>query len=134
MAKHLQILPLLLMSIAAFSQAKAPPVTAPVPRYDKAMEAVFKGTVEEVRDHQCPVSGGIGSHLMMRLSAGKVVEVHLATTHFVHQYEVTFHSGEALEITGVQVTLEGADTILARKIKRGSEEFLFRDNDGKPIW
>jgi hypothetical protein len=39
-----------------------------------------------------------------------------------------------LEITGVQVRFQDADAIFARKIKRGTDEFLFRDNDGKPLW
>jgi hypothetical protein len=32
-----------------------------VPKYDRATEAAFKGTVEQVRDRQCPMSGGIWS-------------------------------------------------------------------------
>lgn len=107
---------------------------APVPKYDKAMEAVFKGTVDEVRDRDCPVSGGMGSHLVLKQADGSLIEVHLALTRFVNQYELVFHKGDVLEITGVKVKFQGGDTIFARKITRGSDEFLFRDNDGKPLW
>lgn len=105
-----------------------------VPKYDKSTEAVFKGTVEEVKDRECPVSGGTGSHLILKMENGSLIEVHLSLTRFVTQYELVFHKGDALEVTGVKVKFEGVDTIFARKIKRGEDEFLFRDNDGKPLW
>jgi len=105
-----------------------------VPKYDKASEAVFKGTIVEVRDRQCPVSGGLGSHIELKLADGGTIEVHLSTAKFVNQYELVFKKGETIEVTGVKVKFEGVDTIFARKIKRGEDEFLFRDNDGKPLW
>jgi hypothetical protein len=106
----------------------------PVPKYEKSAEAVFKGTVDGVYDRQCPVSGGMGSHLELRQADGSVIEIHLALTKFVRQYELVFKKGDVLEVTGVKVKFEGVDTIFARKIKRGDDEFLFRDNEGKPLW
>ena len=105
-----------------------------VPKYDKSTEAVFKGTVEDVKDRDCPVSGGKGSHLTLKTADGSTIEVHLALTKFVNQYELVFHKGDVLEVTGVKVKFEGVDTIFARKIKHGEDEFLFRDGDGKPLW
>jgi hypothetical protein len=110
------------------------PASGSVPKYDKSTEAVFKGTVEDVHDRQCPVSGGTGAHLELMQSDGSVIEVHLALTKFVRQYELVFKKGDVLEVTGVKVNFEGVDTIFARKIQRGNDEFLFRDNDGKPLW
>jgi DNA/RNA endonuclease YhcR with UshA esterase domain len=105
-----------------------------VPKYDRSAEAVFKGTVEDVQDRQCPVTGGLGTHLTLRQPDGSVMEVHLALSRFVRQYELVFQKGDVVEITGVKVKFEGADTIFARKIKRRADEFLFRDTDGKPLW
>jgi len=110
------------------------PFANSIPKYDKSAEATFQGTVEEVKDRQCPVSGGMGSHLMLKQADGTVIEVHLALSKFVTQYELVFKKGDELEVTGVKVTLDGTGTILARKIKHGSDEFLFRDGDGKPLW
>lgn len=110
------------------------PANESVPKYDKTAEALFKGTVDEVKDRHCPVSGGMGSHLILKLSDGSTIEVHLALSKFVTQYELVFHKGDVLEVTGVKVKFEGVDTIFARKVKRGEDEFLFRDNDGKPLW
>jgi len=95
---------------------------------------VFKGTVEEVRDRQCPVSGGLGSHVILKLEDGTTIEVHLASTKFVKEYELVFSKGDVLEVTGSKVQFEGVDTIFAREVKRGNDVFVFRDKDGKPVW
>lgn len=107
---------------------------ASVPKYDPATETVFKGTVDEVRDRQCPMSHGVGSHLMLKLANGTIIEVHLAPAKFVKAYELTFNKGDQLEVTGTKVTFEGVETIFAREVKRGSDTFAFRDKEGRPIW
>jgi len=117
---------------AVAGQKSEPGVT--VPKYDPAAEATFKGTVEEVRDRQCQVSGGMGSHLILRLSADKTIEVHVASTKFVKTYDLVFSKGDVVTVVGTKVQFEGVETIFAREITRGSETFVFRDKDGKPIW
>jgi DNA/RNA endonuclease YhcR with UshA esterase domain len=125
------ILAVLIPSLPSSAQKSA---STAVPKYDKSVEAVFKGTVEDIHDRQCPMSGGLGSHLTLKQPEGGLIEVHLALTKFVRQYELVFQKGDVLEVTGVRVKFEGVDTIFARKIKRRDDEFLFRDNDGKPLW
>jgi DNA/RNA endonuclease YhcR with UshA esterase domain len=105
-----------------------------VPKYDPSTEAVFKGTVVEVRDRQCPVSGGMGSHVVLSLQDGSTIEVHLASTKFVKSYDLVFNKGDQLEVTGSKVKFEGVDTIFAREVKRGDDTFVFRDKNGKPVW
>ena len=108
--------------------------SAAVPKYDPATEAVFKGTVQEVRDRQCPVSGGLGSHVILKLENGSTIEVHLASKKFVDEYELVFNVGDQLEVTGSKVTFEGVETIFAREVKRGNDVYVFRDKNGKPVW
>jgi len=117
---------------ALADQSSAP--SAGVPKYDPATEAVFTGTVQEVRNRQCAVSGGMGSHVLLKLGNGDTIEVHLAPTKFVQTYELVFQVGDKLEVTGSKVKFEGVDTIFAREIKRGDDVFVFRDKDGKPVW
>jgi len=105
-----------------------------VPKYDPTTEAVYKGTVEEVRDRQCPVSGGMGAHVILKVADNKTIEVHLATSKFVKSYDLAFNKGDQLEVTGTKVKFEGVDTIFAREIKRNGDTFVFRDKEGKPIW
>jgi hypothetical protein len=105
-----------------------------VPKYDRAAEATFKGSVEEVRDRQCPVSGGMGSHLILKLAGGNTIEVHLALTKFVKTYDLVFKVGDVVTVVGTKVHFEGVETIFAREVTRGSETFMFRDKNGAPIW
>jgi DNA/RNA endonuclease YhcR with UshA esterase domain len=114
--------------------ARAATAGAGVPKYDPKTEVVLKGTVQEVRDRQCPVSGGMGSHIVLQLSDGSTIEVHLAPSKFVKTYELVFNKGDLVEVTGSKVNFEGVDTIFAREVKRGNDDFVFRDQDGKPVW
>jgi hypothetical protein len=136
-AMKLKLAVLIAAMIAALTAAFAFPPAVPntaVPKYDPATEAVFKGTVQEVRDRQCPVSGGMGSHVILKLENGTTIEVHLATTKFVKEYDLEFNVGDQLEVTGSKVVFEGVETIFAREVKRGNDVYVFRYKDGKPVW
>jgi DNA/RNA endonuclease YhcR with UshA esterase domain len=138
--KNLRILPLILAAAAftlifgSVAQAQKSEAGVVVPKYDRAAEATFKGTVEEVRDRQCPVSGGMGSHLVLKLAGGNPIEVHLALTKFVKTYDFVFNKGDVVTVVGTKVQFEGVQTIFAREVTRGSDTFMFRDKNGAPIW
>jgi hypothetical protein len=121
---------LLILAVPAFAQT---PKTG-VPKYDSSKEQVFKGVVEDLRDRSCPVSGGIGAHIMLRLEDNSVIEVHLATTEFTKMVEMNLRKNDRIEVTGFKTEFEGVPTIFARAVRRGVDEFVFRDKDGKPIW
>jgi hypothetical protein len=123
----------LIAATASLAAAKGEPGVA-VPKYDRSAEATFRGTVEEVKDRQCPVSGGMGSHLILKLSGGDTIEVHLASTKFVKTYDLAFKKGDFVEVVGTKVQFEGVETIFAREVTRKGETFVFRDKDGTPIW
>jgi hypothetical protein len=106
----------------------------PVPKYDPASEAIFKGTVIDVVDRQCPVSGGLGAHLNLKLEDGKTIEVHLAPTKFVKSFDLIFNKGAKVEVVGVKVQFEDKQTIFAREVTRGMETFTFREKNGEPAW
>jgi hypothetical protein len=103
------------------------------PQYDPRTEATFKGTVEEVRDRNCPVSRGMGSHILLK-TGDTTIEVHVAPTNFVKNYDVVFEKRDQIEVIGSKVNFEGVDAIFAREIRSGNDTFVFRDKDGKPIW
>ena len=124
----------LVLTTAPTALAQKPEARVQVPKYDLAAKATFKGTVQEVRNRQCPVSGGMGSHLILKLSAGNTIEVHLATTKFVETYDMVFNKGDAVTVVGTKVQFEGVETIFARTVVRGSETYLFRDKNGMPAW
>jgi len=124
---------LLYLMAPAFAAQKPAP-EASVPKYDPAAEAVFKGIVVEVKDHECPVSGGMGAHVILKLADESTIEVHLSTTKWVKDYNLTLNKGDAIEVTGVKVKFQGVDTLFAREVKRGNDVFVFRYENGKPAW
>ncbi len=122
---------LMLAAMVGLAMA-APQATAP--KYNPATEGKFTGTVVQVVDRICPVSGGMGSHVMLKLDDGTVIEVHMAPTKFVKTYELIFKEGDKLEVTGSKITFEDKETIFAREVRRGEDTFLFRDKNGNPVW
>jgi hypothetical protein len=127
---------ILILSIAALGQA-TPNQSSPkktVPKYNPAAEAVYKGTVDDLSEHQCPVSGGTGSHIMLKLDGGTIIEVHLATVEFTKMVEVNLQKGDAVEVTGWKTELDGVDAIFARELRHGTDVYTFRTKDGKPAW
>jgi DNA/RNA endonuclease YhcR with UshA esterase domain len=120
-------------STAPFFASQKSEQNEPVPKYDVEKEAKFKGTVDDVKDRECPISGGMGSHLMVKID-NKIYEAHLAPSKTVKDYEIVFNKGDEIEITGIKTTYQGVDAILVREIKRGNDSFVFRDPKGKPIW
>jgi DNA/RNA endonuclease YhcR with UshA esterase domain len=65
---------------------------------------------------------------------GSTIELHLAATKYIKSYEMLFNKGDEIEVTGSKVKFNGTDTILAREITRGQDSFVFRDENGKPVW
>ena len=119
----------LLMVTLAWAQA---PVSAPA--YDVAKEVTIKGVVQEVKDFECPVSRGMGAHLVVKTDKG-LVTVHLALSKFLSDYGFNFAKGDEVVITGVKAKVgDDENSILARKIDRGNQTFTFRDKEGKPLW
>src|SRR6266566_9366950 len=114
---------LLVLALPLFAQRN---LNTGVPKYNPAAETVFKGTVEDMVDRRCPVSGGIGSHILLRLEDDTTIEVHLATTEFTKMIEMNLRKGDRAEVTGFKTEFEGVPTIFARAVKRGIDEYVFR--------
>ncbi len=129
------LIAILVLAMLSVAQTAPKPNPSPkVPKYNPAAEAVYKGTVDDLRDRECPMSGGMGSHIMLKLGSGEVIEVHLATTKFVKLVDLNLQKGDTIEVTGWKTEFEGVQTIFARVIKHGDESYTFRDKDGKPAW
>ena len=129
--KLLLAISFLVITLPGLGQSAQKPT---VPKYNPAAEAVYTGTVVDVRDRECPVSGGVGSHIILQLQDGKTIEVHLATTEFTKMIELNIRRGDLVEVTGWKTDFEGVQTIFAREVKHGIDTFVFRAKDGVPAW
>jgi DNA/RNA endonuclease YhcR with UshA esterase domain len=128
---------LLLLTFAAaacslLAQDKTPPTHESF-IYNNSDQITVEGTIQEVKDYKCPVSGSVGSHIAVK-NATETIEVHLAPAAFLKDYEMTFHAGETVKIVGVKIQFEGKPALLAKTVRVGQATFTFRDNQGKPLW
>jgi DNA/RNA endonuclease YhcR with UshA esterase domain len=108
--------------------------TGNAPKYDKSTEVKVSGVVTDVKDYDCPISGTLGAHVTIQPEQGPAIEVHVAATKYVKNYEMVFAKGDKVEVLGSKVQFNGADAIIAREITRGQDTFTFRDGNGKPLW
>lgn len=122
-----------LVVVAAPGQTQKKSGEGDVPRYDLSKEVTVKGTVLEVKNYECPVSGGMGAHLVLQTVEGQV-EVHLALASFLTEYQITFAKGDVVEIVGNKVTFHDMPAMLVRKITKNETEYVFRDAKGRPLW
>jgi len=122
---------LVVLAVPAQTQKKAEEPA--VPRYDPAQEVKVKGEILEVKNYDCPISGTLGAHLVLRTAEG-TVEVHLAPSAFLAEYEISFAKGDKVEILGTKVTFHEVPALLARRVIRAQNEHTFRDAKGNPLW
>jgi len=108
--------------------------TGNAPKYDKSTEVKVSGVVTEVKDYDCPISGTLGAHVSIQPEQGPAIEVHVAATKYVKNYEMVFAKGDKVQVLGSKVQFNGTDAIIAREITRGQDTFTFRDGNGKPLW
>ena len=101
--------------------------------YEIANQKILNGTVVDVQDYQCPVSGTVGSHITVR-HAGGIIEVHLAPAKFLKQYEIVISKGDQVQIQGAMATVDGNPALLAKVVADGNSTFAFRDSKGRPLW
>ncbi len=124
------------VALAATQQQK--PSDVGIPAYDPAQAQTFSGTVVEVKNYQCPVSGTIGSHLSVR-GMTETREVHLAPTKFLKDYEIVLNPGDHVSVTGIKFIFDGkpamlAGTVVAGTPVTGQSTYIFRDAKGRPEW
>jgi hypothetical protein len=102
-------------------------------RYEAANQVVVQGIVEDVREFRCPVSGTIGSHLIVRQSSG-TIEVHLAPVAFLKKYDIVINKGDRVAIQGAKFLFEGKPSLLAKTVADDTNTYAFRDSNGRPLW
>lgn len=101
--------------------------------YDNAKQVTISGTVQEVRNYQCPVTGTVGTHITMK-QGGETMEVHLAPATFLKQYDIVIKQGDTVHIQGSRILFEGKPSLIAKIVVDDEVTYAFRDGSGKPLW
>jgi DNA/RNA endonuclease YhcR with UshA esterase domain len=102
--------------------------TVPAPKYDKSSEVKIKGVIDEVR-----TAADNTVHLTLKNDKGSL-DVLVAPENFLKEMEITFAKGDAIEVLGSQLTVDGNALLLAREVTRNGDVMTMRDDHGKPVW
>jgi DNA/RNA endonuclease YhcR with UshA esterase domain len=101
-------------------------------KYDPKTEITIQATIEEVQQ-VTGKQGWNGTHLKVMTENG-TLEVHVGPSAYVASQQFSFVKGDKIEVTGSKTTLQGADVLLAREIRRHGKTLVLRDANGLPRW
>ena len=125
------------LGIALAAAGNKPSEQPAEPRYDTATTVDVSMIVVETRE----VAKGsplAGTHLMVRPESARpdteAQDVYLAPTEFIKMFNLTFHSGDRIEVIGSKVKLGTVPVILAREVRRSDTTLAIRDTRGDPVW
>ncbi len=120
------LLKLAMALVATSALAQAPP------KYDPATETKLKGTVEELKF--VPPAGAKQVGYLMLKSGSDTIQVFLGPKKFLDDMGANLKTGDAVEVKGSKVKVDGTDQILAREVVKGDDVLTLRFADGKPAW
>ena len=104
-----------------------------VASYESGNEVAIEGTVQEVQDFYCPISGTEGTHLLVATGDG-VIQVHVAPKNFLRGNDWKYKPGDRVRVVGSKTPYAGHESIVARTVSRDNVTLSFRKTDGKPLW
>jgi len=100
--------------------------------YDASTETTVHGTVTAVNT-VTGRRGWNGVHLIVQ-SGDEKSEVHIGPSTYISSKGFTFAKGDQIEVVGSKVTLNGANTLIAREITKEGKVLTLRDKQGFPLW
>lgn len=129
---------LLIAGAAPFALAQTPqPGRQGSPNYDVKAETTITGTVETVETIAGSGGRGLqgqgGTHLVVKTGT-ESLEVHVGPTAYLAEKQIAITKGDAVEILGSRVTIDGEPVLLARQIRKGDDTWTLRDASGRPLW
>jgi len=126
-------LALLALMVLPFAYAQQAPGPGQGKRmYNPATETTVKGTVEAVKT-VTGRHGWNGTHLTLKAD-DKSIDVHLGPASFLKEKGFSFAKGDQIEVTGSKVEYSGAETIIAREVKKDGKTLVLRNAQGIPEW
>src|SRR5262245_34437772 len=114
--------------LAAQQDASEPP-----PRYDVSKEIAVNGVVQETSEFRCPVTGTVGSHMLVQAGTD-TLQVHITSVKFMRENEISFKQGDEVRMLGNRVVFGGKPAFLPRTITVGRISYFFRTRAGMLIW
>jgi len=103
------------------------------PKYDPSDEVTVQGAVQDVQQFYCPVSGEVGTHLMVKTENG-TIQIHVAPTRFLRSNNLSFRPGDQVQVVGSRIIYQGHVAVIARTATRAGQTVAFRETNGHPLW
>ena len=101
--------------------------------FDPSKVVTVAGKV--VKIERISPSRGMSSGIHLTLATGgETLLVHLGPSWFIENQDVQIDAGDALEMTGSRVAIDGAPALLAAKVVKGEKSLTLRDAAGIPVW
>lgn len=116
------------------------------PPYDAMSQAIFKGTVADVKSGGSALYWITQIHTMGQGHRGAkekqlllktdcdTVRIQLAPTTFLDEHNVEIRKGDVLAVIGSRITIGESSVVLAREIRKGNKTWALRDATGQPLW
>jgi hypothetical protein len=122
---------LLLVLTPGLSQT-AQPDDGSTPKYGLHIETKTKGAVDEVK--LLPLGTRKNFTELIIMSGDDKVHIGVCPNPFQEQMGIKFSEGDKIAVTGSKVKQETSDVILSRELVKGTDNLLFRDDKGRPVW
>ena len=103
------------------------------PAYDASDVVTMHGIVQDVQQFYCPISNQQATHLILKTKNG-MFHVHVAPTRFLQTNNLSFSSGDEIQVVGSRIVYHGHDAIIARSTTRAGRMVTFREPNGHPLW
>jgi DNA/RNA endonuclease YhcR with UshA esterase domain len=104
-----------------------------VPMYEASDEVTIQGTVQDVQEFYCPISGRVGTHLTVKTENGNI-QVHVAPAAFLSDHNLSFRRGDSVQVVGSRVIFQGHGAVIARAATLRGQTIAFREANGHPLW
>jgi hypothetical protein len=104
--------------------------------YNPQTVTTVKGTVEKLEEVNMGRPGGMGMkfrEMLLKTDTGSIT-VHLGPTWYLDQQHFTVKTGDTVEVTGSQVTLQNLPAIIAKDVTMNGKTLKLRDDQGLPAW
>ena len=101
--------------------------------YNPQTVTTLKGTVEKVEEVSMGHRGWMVREMFLK-TANKSIMVFLGPSSYLDQQNFAVKTGDSVEVTGSQVTLENLPTIIAKDVTVNGKTWKLRDDQGLPAW
>jgi hypothetical protein len=98
--------------------------------YDMARESVISGKI--VQYSAASTTPPPGAHITLQSSSG-TTEVHVGNAKLIQASHISLQAGDAISVTGENVTFGNSRVFVARVIQKGSQSVAVRSKNGVPL-